>query len=119
MDTSKASETIFDRILRGEVPCKKVYEDEHCLAFHDITPQAPVHILIIPRKKIINIASAEDQDAELLGHLLLAARSIAIQLGLAQNGYRLVFNNGPHGGQSVDHLHCHLLGGRQMAWPPG
>lgn len=119
MTGEQNNETIFDRILSGEIPCNKVYEDEHCLAFHDISPQAPVHVLIIPRKRIVNIASTEDGDAELLGRLLLTARTVATQIGLDSKGYRLVFNNGEHGCQSVPHLHCHLLGGRQMGWPPG
>jgi len=113
------TETIFERILKGEIPCKKVFEDEHTLAFHDIAPQAPIHILIIPKTKIVNIADAQAKHAEQLGRVLLAAGEVARQLGVATAGYRLVFNNGPDGGQSVDYLHCHLLAGRALQWPPG
>ncbi len=113
------NETIFEKILRGEIPCKKVFENEHCLAFHDISPQAPTHILVIPKRKIVNVMEAGDEDAQLLGEVLLAARSVAKQEGLDATGYRLVFNNGADGGQSVDYLHCHVLGGRALAWPPG
>jgi histidine triad (HIT) family protein len=111
--------TIFDRILKGEIPCKKVFEDEHTLAFHDIAPQAPVHVLIIPKTKIVNVAGAESRHADQLGKVLLTAAHVARQLSVAESGYRLVFNNGPDGGQSVDYLHCHLLAGRPLNWPPG
>jgi histidine triad (HIT) family protein len=110
---------VFARILRGELPCKKVFEDDFALAFHDINPQAPVHILVIPRRAIPRIGQAEDGDAGTLGKLLLAAREIAKDQGIDETGYRLVINNGPHGGESVPHLHVHLMGGRPMDWPPG
>ena len=111
--------TIFDKIIDGEIECKKVYEDNHTLAFHDIDPKAPVHILVIPKKKIVNVASSSEEDIPILGHILNAARVIAEQEGISESGYRLVFNNHRDGGQSVDYLHCHILGGRAMGWPPG
>ena len=110
---------IFARILRGELPCKKVHEDEWSLAFHDINPQAPVHVLVIPKKPIPRIGEALVQDQALLGHLLLKAADVARSLGLESSGYRLVINHGLDGGESVPHLHCHLLGKRPMNWPPG
>lgn len=111
--------TIFARIINGEIPAKKVYEDEHVVAFHDVNPQAPVHVLIVPRKPLVNVADARPEDAELLGRCLLAGAEIARQLGLEPRGYRLVTNVGQDGGQSVYHLHVHLLGGRALGWPPG
>ena len=113
-----AAKTIFQRIIDREIPAEIVYEDDQCLAFRDIHAQAPVHVLVIPRKPIPSLAQAADSDAALLGHLLVTARTIAEQLGL-ENGYRTVINCGPDGGQSVDHLHVHLLGGRTLQWPPG
>jgi len=113
------SETIFSKIIRKEIPADIVHEDELCLAFKDINPQAPVHILVIPKKVIPRLADLEDGDLDLSGHLMLTARKIAADQGLAENGYRLVVNNGPHGGQEVEHLHLHILGGRRMTWPPG
>ncbi|MBI1345565.1 HIT domain-containing protein [bacterium] len=110
--------TIFQRIIDREIPAEIVYEDERCLAFRDITPQAPTHVLVIPKQLIPSLADATDADSELLGHLLTAARKVAVQLGLT-NGYRTVLNCGRDGGQSVDHLHIHVLGGRPMSWPPG
>jgi len=110
--------TIFKRIIDKEIPAKLVYEDDLCLAFHDIGPQAPTHVLLIPKQEIASLAAAADSDAALLGHLLVVARKLAEQLNLA-SGYRVVINCGPDGGQSVDHLHLHLLGGREMKWPPG
>ncbi|MGQ0635749.1 MAG: histidine triad nucleotide-binding protein [Planctomycetaceae bacterium] len=110
--------TIFKRIIDREIPAKIIHEDDRCLAFHDVNPQAPTHVLVIPRKEISSVADATEADEPLLGHLLLTARKLAVQLGLA-NGYRLVVNCGPEGGQTVDHLHVHLLGGRPMTWPPG
>ena len=110
--------TIFKRIIDKEIPAKLVHEDEQCLAFHDIGPQAPTHVLIIPKQEIASLAAAADSDAALLGHLLIVARKLAEQLKLT-GGYRVVINSGPDGGQSVDHLHLHLLGGRQLKWPPG
>ena len=113
------SETVFGKILSGELPADIVYEDEHCLAFRDIHPQAPVHVLVIPRKPLRNLDDAGDADRDLLGHLLLAAARIARQEGIDADGYRVVTNIGPEGGQTVDHLHLHVLGGRPMGWPPG
>ncbi len=113
-----AEKTIFKRIIDGEIPAKIVYEDEQCLAFHDIAPQAPTHVIVIPRKEIPSIAEVADEDAALVGHLLVVVRKLAKELQL-DDGYRVVVNCGRHGGQSVDHLHFHLLGGRQLMWPPG
>lgn len=106
--------------MHQEIPAKIVYEDAFCMAFHDVAPVAPTHIIIIPRKPIPAISQAADEDAEVLGRLLLAARDVARGEGLAdKDGYRLVINNGRHGCQSVYHLHVHLLGGKQLSWPPG
>lgn len=112
------SETIFSKIINREIPADIVYEDAIALAFKDISPQAPVHILVIPKKPITKLEAAESEDHNLMGHLLLTAKRVAEQAGLT-NGYRLVINNGSDGGQTVDHLHLHILGGRQMKWPPG
>ncbi len=112
------SETIFSKIIRREIPAEIVYEDDLTLAFKDITPQAPVHILVIPKKPLPQLSAAESEDHALMGHLLLTAKRVAEQVGL-DNGYRLVINNGPDGGQTVYHLHLHILGGRPMQWPPG
>ena len=112
------SETIFSKIIKREIPADIVYEDDLAIAFKDITPQAPVHIIIIPKKPISQLAAAESEDEALLGHLLLTAKGVAQQVGLT-NGYRLVINNGSDGGQTVYHLHLHILGGREMGWPPG
>lgn len=112
------SKTIFKRIIDKEIPVKLLYEDELCLAFPDINPQAPTHVLVIPKREIVNIAAALAEDQAILGHLLLVIQKLARQLGL-QEGYRVVLNCGPHGGQTVDHLHFHLLGGRPFNWPPG
>jgi histidine triad (HIT) family protein len=111
--------TLFAKIIAGEIPADKVFEDEHCIAIRDINPQAPTHILVIPKKPLVNMADASEGDAELLGHLMLTAKAVAEQEGIAETGYRLVLNVGRHGGQSVDHLHVHLLGGRSLSWPPG
>jgi histidine triad (HIT) family protein len=111
-------ETIFSKIIRREIPANIIYEDDLALAFTDINPQAPVHILVIPKKPIPKLADAESEDSTLLGHLLLTAKRVAEQAGLT-NGYRLVINTGPDGGQTVYHLHLHILGGRYMTWPPG
>lgn len=113
------SQTLFEKIIAREIPADIVYEDDRVLAFRDISPQAPTHVLIIPKKVIPRVAEAEDEDSALLGHLLIKARSVAAELGLAENGYRLVINNGRDGGESVPHLHCHILGGRPLKWPPG
>ncbi len=112
------SETIFSKIIRREIPADIVYEDDLAIAFKDIAPQAPVHIIIIPKKSISQLSAAEAEDEALLGHLLLTAKLVAQQVGLV-NGYRLVINNGSDGGQTVYHLHLHILGGREMGWPPG
>jgi histidine triad (HIT) family protein len=112
------SETIFSKIIRKEIPADIVYEDDLCLAFNDISPQAPTHILVIPKKPIPKLADAESQDHALMGHLLLTVKRVAEQAGLS-NGYRVVINIGEDGGQTVDHLHLHILGGRSLAWPPG
>ena len=111
-------ETIFSKIIRKEIAANIVYEDDRSLAFRDIQPQAPVHILIIPKQIIESIATAQPTDEALLGHLLLVAKQVAIQENLV-NGYRIVINTGADGGQTVYHLHLHLLGDRSMTWPPG
>ena len=113
------AETIFGKILRGEIPAKKVYEDELCLAFHDISAQAPTHVLVIPKKPIESLAQIEDVDAQLLGHIWTTIPKIARTLQIEESGYRVVVNCGRDGGQSVDHLHFHILGGRALKWPPG
>jgi len=112
------SKTLFEKIAAREIPAGIVYEDDLVLAFRDINPQAPEHVVIVPKRPIPRIAEAGPGDQALLGHLLLKAAAVAKQLGLA-NGYRLVINNGPDGGETVPHLHCHILGGRHLAWPPG
>ena len=112
------AETIFQKIIDREIPANIVYEDEHCLAFHDVAPQAPTHVLVIPKKPIESIDQIADEDASLLGHLWLVLRNLAQQLNLGE-GYRVVVNCGADGGQTVDHLHFHLLGGRALSWPPG
>ena len=111
--------TIFQKIIDKSIPADIVYEDDEVLAFRDIQPQAPVHILVIPKKPIVNIATAEVEDKALLGHMLLVCAEIARNEGIAEDGYRLVTNINQHGGQSVYHLHIHLLGKRQLSWPPG
>jgi histidine triad (HIT) family protein len=110
--------TIFEKIIAREIPAKIVYEDDDVLAFHDVNPQAPVHVLIVPKRVIPRLNDATSQDESLLGKLLLSAKKIAEDLGLT-SGYRVVINNGPDAGESVPHLHVHLLGKRAMAWPPG
>ncbi len=111
-------ETIFTKIIRREIPAEIVYEDDFALAFRDVSPQAPVHVLVIPKEPISSIDTATDDHANLLGHLLLVAKQVAANERLA-NGYRIVTNIGGDAGQSVDHLHLHLLGGRLLSWPPG
>ena len=110
-------DTIFGRILRGEIPCDAVYSDELCLAFRDVNPQAPVHVLVIPRQPIAQLGEADEGHRELLGHLLLVAARVARQEGLS--GWRTVINSGAEAGQTVFHLHVHVIGGRPLAWPPG
>lgn len=111
--------TVFKKILEGEIPADVVFEDSHCLAFKDVNPQAPTHILLIPKKEIVSLDDAEPDDHAVLGHLLVKASEIARKEGLAENGYRVVINNGPGAGQTVEHLHLHILGGRSLGWPPG
>jgi histidine triad (HIT) family protein len=113
------SDCIFCKIVAGELPSNKVFETEDVLAFHDIRPQAPVHVLLIPKKHIASAHEIQAEDAELIGRLHLAAQKVAEQLGVAKDGYRLVTNVGVHGQQTVFHLHYHLIGGRQLQWPPG
>lgn len=115
---SETADTIFGKIIRREIPADIVYEDNLCLAFKDITPQAPVHVLVIPKQPIAKLADAESNDHALMGHLLLTVKRVADQLGL-EKGYRVVINTGEDGGQTVYHLHLHILGGRKMNWPPG
>ncbi len=112
------SDTIFGKIIRREIPADIVYEDDLALAFKDINPQAPTHILVIPKKPIPCLSEATAEDEALLGHLLSTVKKVAEKVGLT-NGYRVVINNGADGGQTVDHLHLHILGDRQMQWPPG
>ncbi|CAH1726779.1 adenosine 5'-monophosphoramidase HINT1 [Aphis gossypii] len=115
---SPGGDTIFGKILRKEIPCDFIYEDDRCVAFHDINAQAPVHFLVIPRKPIEMLSVADSSDETLLGHLMLVASKLAKEQGL-NDGFRLVVNNGKDGAQSVYHLHLHVLGGRQLGWPPG
>jgi histidine triad (HIT) family protein len=110
---------IFCRIVRGQAPAKVLYQDDLVTAFRDIHPQAPTHVQIVPNRHIPAIAATTPDDAELLGHMLAIANRLAAQEDIARSGYRLVINNGPQAGQSVNHLHLHLLGGRRMGWPPG
>lgn len=113
-----SEKTIFEKIFAGEIPARMVHEDEICGAFHDINPQAPIHVLVVPRKPISGISALEPADAPIVGHLLVTARKIAEDLGLDE-GFRLVVNDGEDGQQTVPHLHIHLLGGRRLRWPPG
>lgn len=114
-----SGDTIFGKIIRREIPANIVYEDDLCLAFQDINPQAPTHVLVIPKQPIPGLSDASPQDKELLGHLLLVVTEVARQLNLDEAGYRVVINTGYNGGQTVFHLHMHLLGGRLLQWPPG
>ncbi len=111
--------TIFQKIIDRQIPAEIVYEDDLCLVFRDINPQAPVHLLVIPKKPIRSVDDIGDDDARLVGHLWIVIRDVAKEQGLDAGGYRVVANCGPDGGQDVDHLHYHLLGGRTMSWPPG
>jgi len=113
------SKNIFEKIIAREILVNLVYEDDLVLAFRDNNPKAPTHVLIIPKKNIPRIAEAQPDDQQLLGHLLLKAGEVAKKLGLEKTGFRLVINNGPDAGESVEHLHCHILGGRALGWPPG
>ncbi len=113
-----AEKTIFQKIADREIPASLIHEDEHCIAFHDINPKAPTHVLIVPRKLIPTLNDLTPDDTALVGHLFLVAKELAAKMGLT-GGYRTVFNCGEDGGQSVYHIHLHLLGGRKMGWPPG
>jgi histidine triad (HIT) family protein len=113
-----SGKTIFKRIIDKEIPAKIVYEDDLCLAFHDVNAQAPTHVLVVPKKEVASINDLGADDQMLVGHLLLVIRKLAEQLGL-EGGYRVVINCGPDAGQTVDHLHFHLIGGRSLSWPPG
>jgi histidine triad (HIT) family protein len=113
------SKTLFEKIVAREIPAQIVFEDDLVLAFRDIAPQAPTHIVIVPKQPIPRIAEAAPADHQVLGHLLLKAAEVAAKLGLDKTGFRLVINNGADGGETVPHLHCHILGGRQLQWPPG
>lgn len=115
---SETTETIFSKIIRREIPAEIVYEDDLVIAFKDVNPQAPTHILVIPKEPIAQLADVESQEHALMGHLLLTVKRVAELAGLL-NGYRVVINTGADGGQTVNHLHLHILGGRQMTWPPG
>ena len=115
---SDSEVTLFTRIIQREIPADIIYEDELAIAFRDIQPQAPVHVLVVPKQPLPKLADAVPEDHRLLGHLLMTVKRVAEQLGLS-NGYRVVINNGNDGGQTVDHLHLHILGGRSMTWPPG
>ena len=112
------AKTVFKRIIDGELPANLLFEDDRCLAFQDVNPQAPTHVLVIPRQEIPSLAEATEADRDLLGHLLLVAHQVARQQNLT-NGYRVVVNIGEDGGQTVSHLHIHVLGGRRLGWPPG
>jgi histidine triad (HIT) family protein len=111
--------TIFKKILKKEIPAKIVYEDDICTAFHDVAPQAPTHVLIIPNKEIRSLAESNNEDKMILGHMLFTASTIAKKLNISADGYRIVINTNNNAGQTVFHLHMHLLGGRPLSWPPG
>ncbi len=111
--------TLFEKIADREIPAKIVFEDELCFAIEDINPQAPTHILVIPKRVISRLGNAENSDENLLGHLLVAAAKIAKNLGIAEGGFRTVINSGKNAGETVPHLHVHVLGGRNLGWPPG
>jgi histidine triad (HIT) family protein len=111
--------TIFQKIIRREIPAKIIWEDDDAIAFHDINPQAPVHVLIVPKKIISRLGEASEADRHLLGKLLQVAADLAAKLDIVKSGYRVVINSGPDAGESVPHLHVHLLGKRALAWPPG
>ncbi|QSR34400.1 histidine triad nucleotide-binding protein [Marinobacterium iners] len=118
MSREKVMDCLFCKILEGEIPAERVYEDDQVIAFRDINPQAPFHCLIIPRKHIATLNDIADDDREVVGHMIQAASKIAQQQGFDQDGYRTVFNCNTHGGQTVYHIHLHLLGGKPMGWPP-
>lgn len=114
-----SDKTLFEKIRDGEIPATILHRDDACIAFRDIAPQAPVHVLIVPNKPIPRVGLADAADESVLGHLLFIAAEIARKEGIAESGYRLIINNGPDGGEAVPHLHVHLLGGRKLDWPPG
>lgn len=111
--------TIFEKIIARDIPAKIIWEDDDAIAFHDVNPQAPVHVLIVPKKVIPRLAAASGGDDKILGKLLLVAGKLSKELGIEKSGYRVVINSGPDAGESVPHLHVHLLGKRALAWPPG
>jgi histidine triad (HIT) family protein len=111
--------TLFEKIIARQIPAKIAHEDDLCIAIHDINPQAPVHVLVIPKQPLARVGAATAADQALLGHLLLTAGNLAKKLGVSNSGYRLVINSGPDGGETVPHMHVHLLGNRQLTWPPG
>ena len=111
--------TIFEKIIAREIPARIIHEDDQCVAFHDVDPQAPTHFLVVPKKPLARIAESTAADEPLLGHLLVTAQTLAKKEGLGDSGFRIVINNGRDGGETVPHLHLHVLGGRAMAWPPG
>jgi histidine triad (HIT) family protein len=113
------SDCLFCRIAAGQVPARLIHDDPEIVAFHDVAPQAPIHVLLLPRRHIVSLAALEEGDGGLAGRMLLLAARLARELGVAEDGYRVVTNVGRHGGQSVPHLHFHLLGGRSFSWPPG
>ncbi len=117
-DATGSDRTIFEKIIAREIPAEILFEDEDCIAFKDVSPQAPTHFLVVPKKVIVSVKESCDDDSAVMGHLLTVARKVAEQEGLV-NGFRVVANSGPDGGQSVDHLHLHVLGGRKLTWPPG
>jgi len=110
---------LFCKIAKGDIPSNKVYEDDIMLAFHDIAPEAPVHVLVIPKKHISSISALEEDDAAIVGAIMLRIKALAEELGIAEDGYRVVANTGKNGGQTVPHLHFHVIGGRNLEWPPG
>lgn len=110
--------TIFEKIIAREIPADIVYEDDLCICFRDIAPQAPVHLLIVPKKRIVRIGEAASGDQAVLGHLMLTTQAVARQEGFHESGFRVVINNGPDGGEEVPHLHLHILAGKQLGWPP-
>jgi histidine triad (HIT) family protein len=114
-----AAKTLFEKIRDGEIPAEIVYQDDDCLCFRDISPQAPTHLLLVPKRPIARLTASTRDDAPLLGHLLQVSSRIAREQGFAESGYRVVINNGPDGGEEVPHLHLHLLAGRPLKWPPG
>ena len=111
--------TVFAKIIKGEIPAKRVYEDDRVLAFDDVAPQAPVHVLIVPKDPLVNLNDVSEKHEALLGHILVVAKKVAELKGITETGYRVVMNNGAEAGQSVFHMHLHVLGGRPFAWPPG